>query len=243
MVISTIKGVLIFLVVSFVSTQAYATYLSIGALSLEKSDDIIVNDSLNNIEWLRWEQNIQYNYHDLQIEVQEGGKFHGWAIATNVEASMLVDAALFGSPHNEVCWAEVISAFCSFDFNADLFADVIGRSGNTGYQDRQNQVFFLSQEDFYAKHTDFGSGTFYEVGVLQTRNDFNDLLMSNNAMSIEFSLNFSYGGFWTNGYTGFVLYRQPISVYAPNSIGLLLIPLMFLYLRSQRNEEIDSDVS
>jgi hypothetical protein len=40
----------------FISTSANAAPITVGALTLEAAGDKYVKDSLNGLEWLRWDQ-------------------------------------------------------------------------------------------------------------------------------------------------------------------------------------------
>ena len=92
---------------------AQASPVSFGALS---SDDDgrtdIITDALNNLEWLRWDQDADLTYDQTRDLITTGARAgEGWAIADLGKAQAFTDALLDGL--NNGCTASQTYAICA----------------------------------------------------------------------------------------------------------------------------------
>lgn len=135
-----------------VPAQAFTAPVTIGSLS--SNDDgstAVINDSLNNLQWLRWDQLRGASFNSVNTAIAPGNAYDGWAIAGLSEAQMFADA-LWG-PGN--CPP---GGPCVFS-NYDVFTSLVGENYLPG---AANWAFF---------HEDSGNPLNPDVGfVLQDRN-------------------------------------------------------------------------
>ena len=72
----------------------YATPITVGALSSNDDGSTeVITDSLNNLEWLRFDVLADLTYAQTLAAIGAGGSHEGWQIAHNAEAAAL-EAAL-----------------------------------------------------------------------------------------------------------------------------------------------------
>lgn len=124
-----------------------ASAATVGSLSYDESivGNEVITDSLNDLEWLRWDVLIGLNYYaDIVAAIAPGGAYEGWNIAGNYQAQQFTDA-IFGSndctvSNNLICGS-----------NASL-RDV---TGNNYTVSSSNYAFFLSD-----------NGTGEQVGLI-----------------------------------------------------------------------------
>jgi hypothetical protein len=79
----------------FISTSANAALITVGALTLEEAGDTYVKDSLNGLEWLRWDQVNGLTKADVDAEINSGD-YNGWSIANNTQAYQFINAIFHG---------------------------------------------------------------------------------------------------------------------------------------------------
>jgi hypothetical protein len=134
---STFFRTLSALAITAAATAAQATPVSIGALS--SNDDgstTLIEDTLNNREWLRWDTSKTMNYAQTLAAIGAGGALAGFHIANNADAQQFV-LALHGSVGN--CDLSN-NAYCATDAPAN-YVGLVGDSYVTGVLD---YVWFLS---------------------------------------------------------------------------------------------------
>ncbi|PRY24532.1 hypothetical protein CLV78_103400 [Aliiruegeria haliotis] len=85
------------------STTAYAVPVSYGALSSNTDGSTeVITDSLNNLEWMRWDILADLTYQQTVDLIGAGGarESEGWMIADKATAQAFTDAFLDGQFNN-----------------------------------------------------------------------------------------------------------------------------------------------
>lgn len=97
--ISTLITLTAILVVGIGGHPASATPITVGALSSndDGSTEIIL-DTLNDLEWLRWNVLSSLTYAQTLTAIGTGGSHEGWQIAHNAEAQLFINALYDGGP-------------------------------------------------------------------------------------------------------------------------------------------------
>ena len=91
------KLILPAVVAVFLGSTANAQVVTFGSLSsIDDGVNEIITDSLNDYEWLRWDELAHLNYEETRLAIGSGGAYEGWSIATHVEAQLFTDALLSG---------------------------------------------------------------------------------------------------------------------------------------------------
>lgn len=135
-----------------VAGSAMSENVSFGALS--SNDDggtEIITDSLNSLEWLRWDVLADKTYAEIAIATSSGGAYAGWDIAGIGKAQAFTDAFLNGLT-NSCTTAQTSLRACASPLSAN-FDGLLGSNYSTDY----NVAFFLSD-----------NGNSQEVGLVQT---------------------------------------------------------------------------
>ena len=160
---------------TFNAGSAYAAPITIGALS--SNDDgspEIVTDSLNNLEWLRWDVLNVPLFADTLAAIAPGGAYEGWKIAGIDKAQAFLNALL--APSTPTCFADArgneTCTGVAGDYNALL--------GNN-YLDTTSAVYFYSDNGtgstlgtlFHGTATS-NIGRKIEWGEIATADFFND---------------------------------------------------------------------
>jgi hypothetical protein len=212
-------------VLSTLSFNGFAAFLSFGSLTLENENDVYVSDTLNQRQWLRWDQTKHLNSTQLFNEIGDGGSLTGWIFAEQEDAEMFTNAAL--SDDINMCLnIEITSNFCNFDFDSDRLNAVIGRSGTPGNYGRDNYVYYQSND------------LFNELGVIRVRNGggIYDYILSHRGTNHDFADKFSLDGEFSHHLRGYMLYRDINDVNSPVVFFLMSIGIgAILLLRVRRN--------
>ena len=87
------------LICSF-SSLASAGVITIGNLTLETAGDIFVTDHVNNVDYMRWDQELNMTLADTIAATAVGGTLEGWAVAHNLEANNFTNALLADTGSN-----------------------------------------------------------------------------------------------------------------------------------------------
>lgn len=113
---------------------ANAGFIDYGSLSLEQAGDKYVTDTLNNLEWLRWDQVDHLNYSQLLLELGAGGEYEGWTIANNDYANRFTNALFTNSGvNNSTCDSVTGGGVCATPFNFHNFIQLMGNNyGQSG---------------------------------------------------------------------------------------------------------------
>ena len=84
-----------------IASAADAASVSYGALSSNDDGSTeVITDSLNNLEWLRWDVLADRNYAETVAATGAGGAYEGWSIADDVKAQAFTDALLRDHTNN-----------------------------------------------------------------------------------------------------------------------------------------------
>ena len=204
------------------SGMVNAAVINIGNLTLENAGDIFVTDTLNGIDYMRWDQVKDLNFTQLSAKLASDPLYQGWSIATNVIANNFTNALL---PNNmSLCNNVVISTRCNNDtppvlFEYDKFVTLMGVSYDLN--DFINLAFFLNPLN----------AKFNEVGYIEAYSKNETLTKVNSWSSIEYSDNYSQSGSASNNSIGFMLYRQSVDVPEPTTLAMFALGLIGLASR------------
>lgn len=198
---------------SCVLSTAHATPITIGNLTLENTGDTYVTDTLNERDWLRWDQVNPLNYAQLLDALLPGNTYAGWTIATATDANMFVNA-LFGTTDTG-CSSTTLSELCTVPLN---FTDFQNMMGNNSFLSA-NYAFFLSDSDGY------------DVGYLRADSGDTSIRKNNVWSSFAQSDEFSSTGTYDNQTIGFALYRDASAVPEPSTLAVLALGLLALGFR------------
>ncbi|HVY82102.1 MAG TPA: PEP-CTERM sorting domain-containing protein [Steroidobacteraceae bacterium] len=146
---------------------ANAVPVSFGALSSNDDGSTqVIYDSLNNVEWMRWDVMDTFSYDQTLAAISNGGQFagQGWRFAYNQQAQMFTNALLQGLPNACTTTGEDTC-------NSTLPANLSYLLGDT-FGTLTEQVSFLtddggSENPGYISYTHEG-----EYGVLYKSNEW-----------------------------------------------------------------------
>jgi hypothetical protein len=191
------------------SGMANAGLITIGGLTLENAGDSYVTDHANNVDYLRWDQVVDFNYSELSTALHAGNAYEGWSIAGNVEANNFVNALLDGTSN---CDAVAGIATCTEDYSFTDFTTLMGSSydASTDY----TLAWFLSDNDVGA-----------EVGFIETAAD-GSMFKMNEWNSVDNS-----DVVQSQERIGFMLYRVHVEVPEPSTLAIVALGLMGLTSR------------
>jgi hypothetical protein len=135
--LSSIAALISVYILSVSTVQAIP--VTIGALSSNDDGSTeVISDSLNNIEWLRWDILGALTYSETVDIISAGGAYEGWNIANDTHALQFVTAL---SPDgNAACGQDMIETSCYNNPRSD-YLKLIG--GNYSYQ--ETRAFFLQE--------------------------------------------------------------------------------------------------
>jgi hypothetical protein len=195
-----------------VSHSSDAGIIDYGSLSLGQVGDTYVTDTLNNVEWLRWDQVDHLNYSQLIIELGAGGTYEGWTIANNDYANKFTNA-LFSSS-GSTCDSVTAGTICATPFDYAKFVQLIGNTfdGQAG----TNYAWF-----------DSANGRGQEVGLLSALDDQNKFGKANEWTSLANTDAYSDTGINSHVPMGALLYKanavpepSTFAIFALGMIGL-----------------------
>lgn len=198
-----------FAAISFIATQSAASTVSYGALtSNDDGSTEVITDSLNNVEWLRWDVLADLTYAETLAAIGTGGAYEGFKIAGINEAQAFTDALLFGQSNG--CSAlDAVNRTCATGLGT-IFDALLGDNHGA----RSNYAFFLS---------DNGSGN--ETGFIQIDNGLGTLLKHNEYLPVLSTDRFSSSGSNSDLPITWLLYRDIAPVPLPASALLLIAGL------------------
>jgi hypothetical protein len=210
-----------FLLAIFSITQpAYSTPITINHLTSDDSGSLdVIVDSLNNVEWLRWDK-APASYADiLYMTTEPDGAYYDFNIATTTEALLFIDA-ITGS--DNVC-AGGMNTVCQSGSGYWDYSGLVGdnwQMNNSGFG--EDFAWYLS--DSAEPNSDVGkislttvlSGT-YSVAMEDVGHTFVE------PWCHSYDQNDMCGA--PEPLVGWLLYR-PISIPEPSAVALLCIGLL-----------------
>jgi hypothetical protein len=119
---------------SCVINSASAGLITIGALS---SNDVnsteVITDSLNNLEWLRWDQLKDKTHSELLVETAATGAYSGWNIAGVKQANWFL-SALYNDASLGNCSINEGHQYCALNgsFTSKDYTSLLGDSFEVG---------------------------------------------------------------------------------------------------------------
>jgi hypothetical protein len=91
-----------------------AAIITVGNLTLENAGDIYVTDTVNNVDYMRWDQNFNLTLAEITAATLEAGNaLQGWSVATSLQANNFTDA-LLGVGYGNLC-SGFLSSTCEAD--------------------------------------------------------------------------------------------------------------------------------
>ncbi len=186
---------------------SFAVPISFGALSSDDDGSTqVITDSLNGLEWLRFDVLDNLTYSETMAATSAFGAYSEWQIAGVNEAHQFINAALLGLPN--VCspadTAEVT------DCNTSLPTDLSPLFGNS-YTPQIDLAWFRSSQPGIV-----GSVAYDNNGTIRARNE---------ATSVGIASQFSDGRRYAESPVGWLLFRDPFAVPEPSSLALLAFGL------------------
>ncbi|WP_245942505.1 PEP-CTERM sorting domain-containing protein [Candidatus Colwellia aromaticivorans] len=222
------KGLIRILVAVFIfgsSFYANAGIITIGSLTLDQANDTYVKDSLNGLEWLRWDEVNTLNYSQLTTQLESGGTYDGWRIARNADANLFVDA-LFNGWHGDTCNSTSILEICWENSpSSGPISDFSMMMGNGYGTDTWNYAWFLSDNNLAT-----------EVGYIELYSSANDdaptrVRKNNEWSTISNSDAFSATGSNAANSIGFMLVREAQDVPEPSTLAIFALGMIGLASR------------
>ena len=204
---------------------ANAGLITIGALTLDQAGDSYVKDSLNGLDWLRWDEVKTLNYSQIVTELAPGGTYDGWRIARNDDANLFIDA-LFSGWHADTCNSTTLTENCwtgsSPPYDFVDFTALLGISYDA--TPTYNFAWFLSD-----------NGGNREVGYIEIHDvDGSEQITvhkNNEWSSFTSSDNYSASGVSSAHPIGFQLVRDSFNIPEPSSLAILTLGIIGLASR------------
>ena len=200
------------------ATMQVQASVTVGAMS-RQDGAAVIEDSLNNRQWLGWDVTRGLNYAQTLAAVQSGGAFAGFRVARSADAVLFVNGML-GLPNG--C-ATGLSALCVQTENRD-FERLVGES----FYDYRS-LFNANYDYDYAWFLS-GDGSTNNAGGIEIVTQDNGA----DRISINHRIN-SIAGVDANLYrgtspTGWLLFRDtPASVPEPGSLMLVMLAALAGY--------------
>ena len=190
---------------------ANAVPITVGSLSSDDDGSTdIITDTLNDLEWLRWDVIANLNYADTVTYAAN----NGWSIANSAAAQLFVDA-MFGGASCDIA-TDGITA-CGSD------SGIQGLTGDNYAPGGDDLGWFISND-----------GDQVVVGLLNSRITSMDMLMDNNWGSIVDSDGWSDGQQYAPNTVTWLLYRESVSVPEPGTLALLGLGLVGMAARRRK---------
>ncbi|MCP4324968.1 MAG: PEP-CTERM sorting domain-containing protein [Alteromonadales bacterium] len=204
------------LAATFMITPTHAGFIDYGALTLLNDGDIYVTDSINGVDWLRWDQVKTLNYSQLQTAIGAGGAFDGWSIARNADMNDFTNALFEGlSTCDNLTMTQSCTGAVNFDYA--LFNKLMGKAYD--YDPSHNFAWFLSD-----------NGIEQEVGFVQAYKD--NMYKFNEGTNLTNSDQYSNVGMDPDLPIGFQLYRESdVAVPEPSTLAIFALGMIGLASR------------
>jgi len=210
-----------------------ATPISIGSLtSNDDGSTEVITDSLNGLEWLRWDVLEDLTYEQTKTIISSGGAYQDWEIATDIEAQLFINA-LVGIPNP--CTITNNSG-CGFDEYENGLDQTYGRLVGDNYWLDSEYIFNgaaigYNYAWFESTSTTTDVGHIYTVDYTEFNKPYKIVLKNNNGFSYERSDINSSSGTEPEHPISWLLFRDPAKIATipePSSLllfcaGLLLI--------------------
>lgn len=202
---------------SCVINTANAGLITIGALSSNDDGSTqVITDSLNSLEWLRWDQLKDKTHSELLIETSPTGAYSGWSIAGVEQANWFLNALYNGASLGD-CAFNVRSYYCAQNgsFSSEQYTSLLGDSHTVGTSS-SDKVWFYDDEisDAKAGYLLLDSGS-----VSQKFNEFGTI-----AETEADSL------FTGDNSTGWLMYRST-AVPEPSTLAIFALGLLGFTIR------------
>ncbi|MBA6390262.1 PEP-CTERM sorting domain-containing protein [Colwellia sp. BRX10-3] len=138
-------------------SPAQAGLITIGALTSNNDGSTsVITDTLNNLEWMRWNESANFNYAEALLQ-----NTSGWTIAGANQANLFLDALYNGISHG--CSDNIDdSLFCadSGSFSSEEYTALLGDSSTRGTSSIDAAWFYDDEiTDGKAGYLKLGSGT------------------------------------------------------------------------------------
>ncbi len=194
---------------------ANAGLITIGSLTLEQAGDTYVQDSLNGLEWLQWDEVKALKYSELSTQLATGGTYEGWRIARNDDANLFIDA-LFNGWHTDTCNSTKSYEYCWTQSPSPAPIKDFEQLMGVSYGGYWNYAWFLSDNNF---EREVGYIELYEstqTGPTRVRknNEWASIASSDSLSSI-----------------GFMLVREAQDVPEPSALAIFALGMMGLASR------------
>ncbi|SEK71508.1 PEP-CTERM protein-sorting domain-containing protein [Colwellia chukchiensis] len=199
---------------------AHAGLISIGALtSNDDGSTSVISDSLNDREWLRWDQLADLTYTETLLATSAAGSHRGWTIAGVLDANLFLDA-LYGGANHGCADNNTSNTFCADNgvFTSAQYTALLGDSFELGLSSVDAAWFYDDQAiDGKAGYLRLQQGS-----VNEKYNSFGTIAET------DFYANTPAN---TSGETiGWLMYRSK-SVPEPTTLAIFAIALLALSLR------------
>lgn len=203
--------------------SANAGLITIGALTSNDDDSTsVISDTLNNLDWLRWDELADLTYAETLFQTSVVGDYSDWTIAGANEANLFLDA-LFNSRHDcATNTTELVTCGDSGNFTSAQYTRLLGDSSTRGASSVDAAWFYDDViTDAKAGFLNLKSGTsnekFNTFGATIADTDSYSTLGPSSAESI--------------GWLMFRTSTAPASVPEPSTLAVFAIGLMGLVAR------------
>ena len=206
-------------------SAASAAVVTIGSLSTETDGSSeIIDDSLNNRQWLRWDVLADLTYAQTVAATSAGGSYEDYSIATAADAALFLSA--FGST-NANCTSALVSILL-FDCGATgSSSSIFGDNFNESW----DYALFQNADDGFNRTVGF-----LQLGTTPGVNNRLDVLW--NWAQLNTSDRYATGGLNENIPMSWLLYKDVNPVPIPGAVWLFgtgLIGLIGFAKRKKAN--------